>query len=204
MYWRKKRLTYDLLIPPLKKPFEEFSKEEAQNYFDWYIGKIPERINYLRTYSGLQLDLSPESLITIWAWFLKNAKIEKAPKIRLYELKRQLKRVPADIANTVITENTHQLSLQAEYMVRDIAMYFGEVCVVNNEPIYWGYHTDTKKDSFANRPILRGFLDKDFSPPYKAEFDAEFWVRCAASSLLDGDISENELKVLYDKWQRMV
>ena len=203
MYWKVKPLTYDILIPPLKKPFEKFSKTEAKEYFDWYIGKIPERIDYLRAYSGLNLDLSPESLVTIWAWFLKNAEVEKTPRIRIDELKRQTKDLPPDIRRTVIRENSRQLSLQTEYMVRDITMYFGEVCVVNNEAIHWGYHTDIKKDSFANRPILQGFLDRDFSPPFKAGFDPGFMVRGGAFSLLHGETSENELKILYDKWQRM-
>lgn len=204
MYWNKKKLKYDILIPPLSKPLDMLSLEEATNYFEWYINSIPTRIEYLKRISNLQLDLSPESLIPLWSWFLKQAEIENTPKAKLEELNSQIKAIPYDIASTVLEENKTQFSLQTEYILRDIAMYFGEVCVKNNQAIYWGFHTDAGKDSFANRPILMGFLDRDFSPPFQAEFDPTFTVRCIACNLFDGDASKQDLKRMYDKWKRMM
>ena len=37
MYWQKKRLSYDILIPPIQKPFVEFNLSETETYFKWYI-----------------------------------------------------------------------------------------------------------------------------------------------------------------------
>lgn len=204
MYWNKKILNYDILIPPLSKPFDMLSLEEATNYFEWYINCIPKRIEYLRRVSNLQLDFSSESLVPLWNWLLKHAEIENTPKARLKEFNSQIKAMPYDIANTVLKENETQFSLQTEYILRDIAMYFGEVCVKNNQAIYWGFHTDTEKDSFANMPILMGFLDRDFSPPFQAEFDPTFTVRCIACNIFDGDATKQDLKYMYDKWQRMM
>ena len=204
MYWRKEKLTCDILIPPLSKPIEELNLEEAKQYFDWYISCIPGRIEYLRQVSKVNLDMSPDSLVPLWDWFLRVAKIEYAPRAKMRELKREVRSLPRDIAKDILNENATQFSLQTEYIIRDIAMYFGEVYVENNEAIYWGYHTDLNKDSFANHPLLMGFLDRDFSPPFKAEFDPTFNVDLVACILYDGNATKFDLKRAYDKWQRMV
>ena len=44
MFWKKKKLEYDILIPPLEKAFEKFSLEEAEAYFVWYLDKIDSRV----------------------------------------------------------------------------------------------------------------------------------------------------------------
>ena len=76
-----------------------------------------------------------------------HATIDKAPKERMNQLKQELKDTPKEIASAIIEENKLQFTLETEYILRDIAMYFGEVNVRNNASIYWGYHTDIKKDS---------------------------------------------------------
>lgn len=174
MYWRKKKLKYNILIPIIVKPFEEFTKQETQEYFDWYISKIPERVQYLSTYSGVILDYSLDSLVNIWVWFIKIAEKEKTPKIRIKELKEQLKGLPKDIADAILQENREQLTLETIYIARDIALYYGEVYVRNNKPLYWGYHTDINKDSFANRPLIMGFEDRDYTPPFQFNIDPVF------------------------------
>lgn len=204
MYWEKNKLTYDLLIPPINKPFEAFSKHEAENYFRWYIGKLNERVVYLQEFSGVSLDYSVDSLNDIWAWFLKNAEIEKTPKEKLCEIKKQLKKQPNEIRNVVLKEQSEQFSLQTEYIIRDIAMYFGEVFVKNNSSISWGYHCDIKKDSFANMPLLVGFEDRNFNPPFKAELEPCFFVRRVACNIFDGDQKKDDLSDIYETWQRMV
>ena len=200
----KKRANYEFLVPPLNKPFDELTFQEATDYFEWFVDSIPERIEYLRSVTNLIFDYSPESLITLWKWVIEQADVEKAPKNQIKELKRNLKSIPYDMAETILTENSSQFTLQTEYMLRDVAMYFGEVCVKNNQSIYWGFHTDIEKDSFVNRPLLMGFLDKDFSPPFQAEFDPIFTVRCIAYNIIDGDESKYDLKQIYDKWKRMM
>jgi len=204
MYWQKKKSTYDILIPPITKPFEEFTLNEAENYFNWHMSNLVERVLYLKKYSKVQLDYSVNSLIDIWAWFLKVAGAEKTPKEKLDEIKNQLKGKPKDLINTILQEQSEQFTLETEYIIRDIAMYFGEVIVKNNSSIYWGYHTDTKKDSFANLPLLMGFEDRDFNPPFNAAFDPVFIIHGIACNLFDGSHNKNDLVGMYKKWQRMI
>lgn len=204
MYWQKKKLNYDILIPPITKPFEVFSLNEAEDYFNWFISNLDKRAFYLEKYSNARLDYSVDSLIEIWSWFLKVADIEKTPKEKLDEIKVQLKGKPKNFINNIIQEQLEQFTLETEYVIRDVAMYFGEVIVRNNNSIYWGYHTDIKKDSFANRPLLMGFEDRDFNPPFQASFDPVFTVRGIACNLFDNSQNKNDLVGMYKKWQRMI
>ena len=204
MYWRKKELKYDTLIPPIRKPFEEFDPDEAEAYFNWFMGQIEDRINYLQEYSKISLDYSVDSLVDIWRWFLKIAEIEQTPRIKINEIKRQLKGHPKEIVEAVLKEQSKQFSLETEYILRDIAMYLGEVFVKNNLSISWGYHTDVNADSFANKPLLVGFEDRNFDPPFKARFEPVAMIHVQASNIWDNTQSDNDLKSLFEKWQRMV
>jgi len=204
MYWQKKKLTYDILIPLITKPFEKFTLEDAENYFNWYISNINERVLCLTKFSNVQLNYSINSLIDIWAWFLKMAEIEKTPKIKLDEIKNELKGKPQDFIDTILHEQSVQFSLETEYILRDVSMYFGDVIVKSNNSIHWGYHTDIKKDSFANMPLLMGFEDRDFNPPFQAAFDPLFTVHGIACNLFDNSYNKTDLINMYKKWQRMI
>ena len=204
MYWQKKKLHYDILIPPINKPFEKFNSSEAESYFKWHMSQLDNRIKYLQDYAGIALNYSVDSLIDIWGWFLKNAEIEKTPKIKMNEIKRQLKGQPKEISEAVLKEQSEQFSLETEYILRDIAMYFGEVYVKNNSSISWGYHTDVKADSFANMPLLVGFEDREFDPPFKAIFEPLHMLHVQACNIFDNNQSDKDLLNLYKTWQRMV
>ena len=204
MYWKRKKLNYDILISPIDKPFAEFDQNEANYYFQWYISHIKERVKYLSDYSGIVLDYSVDSLVFIWRWFLEIAEIEKTPAKGMKELRKDLKSFPKEITHAVLSERGKQFSLQTEYIIRDIAMYFGQLYVENNRSISWGYHTDTNKDSFANMPLLIGFEDREFDPPFKVEFEPCFIVREIACNIFDNEQNAEDLKNMYLNWQRMV
>ena len=204
MYWRKKFLKYDILIPLNVKAFEEFTKEETEEYFKWFVNKIPERVQYLSAYSGVLLDFSVNSLVDIWAWFIKIAEIEKTPQIRIKELKEQLKGQPKEIADAMLQENREQLTLETMYIARDIGMYYGEVQVRNNKSLYWGYHTDINEDSFANRPLIKGFEDRNYSPPFQFDSDPVFFVQCCAEGVLVDSTYPTELLEGYQKMQKNI
>lgn len=204
MYWHKKKLAYDILVPPLSKPFEKFTPKETEDYFKWYTSQLRTRIAYLQEYSGVDLNYSVNSLTDIWSWFLSVAEIEKTPKRKIKEVRSQRKTQSKEILEDVLKEQSKQFSLETEYIIRDIAMYFGEVYIRNNPSISWGYHTDPKVDSFANMPLLVGFEDREFAPPFKVQFELTFMIRGVACNLFEGDQKKEDLLELYNKWQRMV
>ena len=185
--WKRKKMTYDICIPPVNKPYALLNSKEAEAYFKWYMDKIPARIRYL---SGKcsddlginrdRINLSPESLVIIWKWFL----------------------------NVAATENTEvnglQFDLQTEYIVRDIGMFLGEMFRFNYESIKWSYFESPKTDFFVNKPLLIGFKDNSVFPPFDAVFEPIHMVRVQASKILNNQQKDNDLLKLYNKWSRKI
>ena len=56
-----------------------------------------------------------------------------------------------------VMENSKKLSVETVTIAWDIAAYFGEVVIVNNPQIRWGYLSTPKKLNGVNRPRLLGF-----------------------------------------------
>lgn len=204
MYWKRKKLNYDILIPPIQKPFEQFNLNDTKVYFKWYMSQISCRIKYLQNYSNIDLNYKINSLIDIWKWFLSVAQIEKTPKIKMDEIKVQLKFQPKEITDAVLNEQSKQFTLETEYIIRDIAMYFGELYVKNNPSIYWGYETDVKNNSFANMPVLMGFEDRDFNPPFRVSFEPIEMIHIQACNIFDNSQNDEDILNLYNTWQKMV
>lgn len=147
MHWQKKKLTYDICIPPIKRHYYDMTDEEAQAYFDWYMEVMPQRIDYLSKTAAAKLkcdvstfDLSPESLIPLWRWFL--TVVEKEPSTE---------------KSGMIVGSEYQLSLQSEYILRDIGMYLGKTLIVNDPLLYWEITKEPKTDIFYNQPVIAGF-----------------------------------------------
>lgn len=198
MYWRRDKLDYDILIFPHGNSIKKLTPKQMDKFFHWYIEQIPQRVAYLENYSGVRLDYSLESLVPIWHWFLEHAKIEETPKFSLWkELKKNI--VPREIAREIQSESEY--SLQTKCIMIDITMYFGEVGVRNYDSIYWGY--DTSKRTIYNRPLIMGFVDRDYPPPNTVSFDPARMVRDCAERLIIGDANKNDLLDLYRLWERM-
>ena len=136
-----------------------FTKKEAEQYFQWYLGQREERIEYLKDMvqqerKDVLFDYTPESLIKIWEWYEGKIVIEPRPleeieKERARELEWMQEYVPEE-----------QLSLKTWDIAMDIAIYFAEVMVRNNaSKVYWGYFTKPKNKVSVNMPVLLGFKD---------------------------------------------
>lgn len=211
MFWMKKKLEYSISIPPLTKPFARLTAGEAQTFFAWYMQEIPKRVEYISTYSANQLgihrsrmDVSPESLILLWQWFLDIAELERTPQKRLDELHKIYKDTPIDIHEYLVSESVEQFSLQTEFILRDIGMYVGEVFTKNNPSIHWGYYNAPKTDFFVNMPLLLGFEDSSFSPPFKMSFEPVHMVGVQAANIWDKTQKDDDLFRLYQNWLKYV
>ena len=188
MHWRFQKLEYDVLVPELSKDIYALTPQEAAVYFDWFQEKLPERVSYV---SGVcakelripadQLDCSPESLLPLWKWFRRKAKTEPNPSEN-------------------IKYNTRQLTLETEYILRDIGMYLGETLRKNLPGIYWTYYTEPHNDFFQNHPLLKGFVDKTTGTPCPVCFEPIHMARVQASKILTGKSKDEDLRKLYTIW----
>lgn len=198
MYWKRRILDYEILIPPISKPFNKFTEAEAKKFFEWYIAHIPQRIDYLEKKSDCRLDMTFESMIPLWRWFLKCAEIENTPRRKLNELKRLLKNNP--MKDIILEDEKTQFSLQTEYILRDIGMYVGQALVTASNTLYWDYHTDIEQDSFANIPLVSGFFEFEVEPPFPIQFEPVHMVGVAAANLFDGTQKETDIFDLCNLW----
>lgn len=201
MHWRVKKLNYDILVPKLSKHIYELKESEAAAYFEWYIDKLPERIDYVSEVcakeSGIpkeKMDLTPESLVILWKWFRRRAKIESV----VVEVKDDKTKK----FNT--RKRGRQLTLETECIIRDIGMYLGETFRKNNERIYWTYYTKPKRDFFVNYPLLKGFIDRTFGQPFEASFEPIHMTRVQAAKIIDKTSKEQDLIDLYNLWNQKV
>lgn len=207
MFWQRNKLDYKVLVPPIKKPFNKLSITEANSYLEWHISNIPERVEYLSEVCAEKLginrelvDLSSDSLIYIWDWFLRIAEIEKTPQKKILQIKKELMNQEHIFLEQLVEESKTQFSMQTEFIIRDIGMYLGEVFILNNNKISWGYHSNIKQDSFANMPILIGFFDDEFNPPFQMFFEPNHMIHVQASNIFDNTSKKEDLYLLYKKW----
>ena len=192
MHWRYRKLKYDILIPPLGKHVFKLSEQEAAAYFDWYMEKIPERVAYVSKVCAKELripeeklDRSPESLLLLWKWFRKRARTERIPG------EKQDKRQPKEL-----WKPNRQLTLETEYILRDIGMYLGETFRKNDPQLYWTYYTKPRRDFFVNHPLLKGFVDRSFGKT----FEPIHMARVQASKLLRKKSKDTDLLNIYQIW----
>ncbi len=186
MHWLKKPFTYEICIPPIKRPFHEMSDEEAQAYFDWYMQVMPQRIEYLAKTAAAKLkcdvrtfDLSPESLIPLWRWFLTVA--EKEPTTETREM---------------FIGSGYQFSLQSEYILRDIGMYLGKTLTVNDSALYWMIQKKPKNDVFFNKTVIQGFYDAAMA------FDPIHMAGVQGARFLYDEAKEEDLFNLYKQYEK--
>ena len=198
---------YKICIPPLNKPFQHFSHAETEEYFQWHMSHLQERIIYLSSYVACDLsmplnsiDCSPTSLIPVWKWFLSIVEIERMP-IDSAENKDVAEDERAEAFREYFERKAEKrFTLQSEYILQDIGRYLGEVFVKNNPPIYWSFYETPKNDFFVNMPLLMGFADNSFDPPFKMEFEPIHMTRVQASKILTNESHSDDLLKLYTKW----
>ena len=193
MHWRFRKLKYDILIPKLEKNIFQLNEQEAAEYFDWYMQMVPERVAYVSQVCAKELHIpvekmncSPDSLLLLWKWFRKRAKTERVPK--------------QERNKNSFWKDDRQLTLETEYILRDVGMYFGETFRKNHPDIYWTYYTKPKRDFFVNHPLLKGFVDTTFGHPFEACLEPIHYAGVQASKLLRNASTDQDLFNIYKIW----
>lgn len=195
-------MIYSQVYCPIQKPVKLLTKAEVEICFEWFLSIIPERIDYLEKKSKISLNYAPESLTTVWDWFLSKAKTEKTTLDLLKYREKQMTDIPKVIRDDILAGQATQLSVKSKAILRDVCIYLGEVCIKNGRNIYWGYYTD-KRDSFYNRPLLCGFVDKNYDPPFETSFDPFSILEGNPSKVLSSDYVGRPFN-LFKIWERLM
>jgi len=177
----KQDFSYDFSISPQGYNYSMMTEHDAESHFNWFLNNISSRIKYLQSFcpDNIKLDYSYESLIDLWAFFLNIARTEKIPKNKYNELQKKYSALGDDFIGV------RQLTVATEYLARDIGIYLSEIFKKTSSDVYWHFSVKPKSYFFVNRPMLAGFVDTDFDPPFLCECDPVHLVGVQASKLLD-------------------
>lgn len=196
-----KDIKYDLLVPPLVIECSKMTPKQVKENFDWFISKIPERMEYFRKRCSSdmdievgKLDFSAESILYIWKWFLKTALVEKTPKSEVEEMKVKYSQFG------VSWVEYERFSVVTEFILRDIGMYIGQAFVQSSELITWSYVSKPKNLVHENAPILIGFVDNGYNPQFRPQLEPIGAVRGQALRLLTNESKEADLFNLFTRW----
>ena len=194
---------YDLLVPPLGFGFASMTPKQTRENFEWFISKIPERIEYLTNRCAQDLnisvdalDFSPDSLKIIWRWFIRAARIEKTPKDEVAEMEKNFGQLGE---HWIIRE---QLTVVSQFILRDIGMYLGETFIKNHSGIHWGYFMKPKNEVAAKRPVLFGFIyidPKDKSKPTNMPLDPIGILDCEGHKIVSKTHKEADLYDIFNE-----
>lgn len=195
---------YQLCTLPIGSAYFKLSMPEAKDNFNQFMHMIPERINYLTTrcandlrISTKMLDMSPESLVLIWRWFLKNACVVDNGEREMVELRKHF----GHLGESFI--GGKRLSAVTKFVLQDIGMYLGEAFVCNCSSIRWELCTRPRNSIFINRPVLVGFVDNNYTPPFRNIFEPTHMASVQAAKLLSDTAQHDEdLYNVYMKWEK--
>ena len=151
--------------------YRSMTPKVAQHYFEWFKENIPNEV-YLLQLGMLEdpfarkipLDYSPESLKTLYEWYLTMRKYKKLSK-------KQILEDFADAPDYIIQEmlvNRYAPTVGIVDLATKLAIYSGEVFIHNDSDLYWDYVKKPKTDESYNMPVIFGF-----SPP-EMKFQACF------------------------------
>ena len=128
-------------------PFVEMGRREAVEHARWFASTVGERVGSLRSYAlahGCRgpLDLSRESLLPLWSWFLGRSEVVRPPG-----------------------GGPERLSGESAALARDIDVYLCEaVRSASWGRLSWGCVPGPRSLVGVNRPALLGFAGGGFMP----------------------------------------
>ena len=128
-------------------PFVEMGRREAAEHARWFASTVGERVGSLRSYAlahGCRgpLDLSRESLLPLWSWFLGRSEVARPPG-----------------------GGPERLSGESAALARDIDVYLCEaVRSTSWGRLSWGCVPGPRSLVGVNMPALLGFAGGGFMP----------------------------------------
>ena len=161
---------YPLVKIPLfaQKDIYAFSKEEAQEFYSWFIRIKTERLSILasevqKIYPKWELDFTRNSLIKLYEWFKKKVAYRKMTSQESEQFKTQLAKTPLFVGVLNIPEST--FTDETVSICFDIGIYLGEVLIENCVGIKWTQKINSKNYIDYAQPIITTKVSKvPFNP----------------------------------------
>lgn len=158
---------YIIDVPPIEfESFDSMNTNQAQEFFDWYVKNTKNRIAILFEYISktknekIQADFGKQSLIDVWEWFESKIETEFTSFREIIENIRNNK-----VSLFKAVSNPKRITSLTYAIAMDIAIYFAETFIFNNNSVHWGFFTRSKQRMSVNKPVLLGFKNNmDLDP----------------------------------------
>ena len=174
---------------------KDLSKEEAKQYFDWFLQQIPIRITQLNEYINKSTeyenwtpDNSPESLIQLGEWFSKKISTRVRTHDEIQEIYSNLGKFQG-----VITIPENDLSHESFSLAIDIGMYLSQVLLNNVPGLHWELMSKPKNSFFYNHPVIKS-TGKMICDPINLSI-------VFAYGLIKRTCQASRLKEIYEIWK---
>ena len=203
-FMKKCFLDYEILLPPKKIDYEHWDKAEATAYLEWFASNIPDRSCYLlgkcfqKKKTVLDCIASPAVLVDIWRWFLKHAGIEDKPK-ETYQ--KQLEKAHP-FGEAFVSQK--QFDIKTEFIIRDIVMLVSAMFLSLGPSLNLVIEDKPDRYVFKNHPVIAGFVDTSYNPPFPTVFEPVHMVRIQALKKIKGLEKDTDLLLLYQKWESLI
>ena len=186
---------YKIIESPYTNKFDQMTKKELKEFYDWYVCIIPSRIEILsktvKASKGFQkwkADFSPQSLIKLEEWIDKN--LDKSQQTLDWILS-----ISPNSSHWFNEEEDEKWEKTNETvsLAIDCGIYFGEVMLFNNLTLKWIHGTNlSKRDFYYGQPLISGFGKIDLAP-----FNLISLLFC---KFIKGTNKKDALINLYDVW----
>jgi len=186
---------YELLFPPIWTwGCNQMTKQQAEDYFNWFISVVPERIRILEKVITGNLPLTSfttnftrNSLAELGKWLKENVTLTQKTDVETKNEAEMLsqafakilakKGIPPYIKPGIPPVKEHRLSLEAESLGIDAGIYYCEtVRRLSNSKYEWGYRkTSPMKFGFQEPAIY----DSQMREVASIHSGHTFMLRCA-------------------------
>ncbi len=187
-------MKYDPPIPPY--PLADMSRDDARDFFDWFMKQIPYRCEQLlrvvkssKGFSSWTNDLSRASLPSLANWFAGNVKIRDKTQSEIDEIYNSapvwFRQV--ELEDWTLTNRTYSYAF-------DISIYFGEALKHTIGDIDWRLKTNSPSSVDYHLPILRHLGQLDCCPYHL--------IKVYAYGIARGSKGPENLTQLFDIWHK--
>lgn len=178
------------------KDIYSFSKQEAKEYFKWFVNIKNERLQILELsvkelYPEWQLNYTKNSLAQLYEWFSKKVMYRNLYEDEKEEIEKQISKTPIFIGIINIPKET--FTEETVSICFDIGIYLGETLIKNFSNIGWTQKLSSTNDINYAQPLI-GTKSKQrlINPRRLSESLARY--------ILDNDNRSVTFLDMYDKW----
>ena len=177
------------------KNFFDFTKEEAKEYFQWFLSIRNERLSILeshvkQSFFDWKAGYTRESLIDLYKWFQKQVAYRSMTESEKKVVENQISQTPLFTGIIPIPHST--FTNETVSICFDVAIYFGETLICNVPSLKWLQKLASTNYIDYAQPLIG---KKENKVPINPRRIAE----SIGQRILDND-APITFEMLYDKW----